>query len=886
MDFKLNSDFEFFIQFNKRLKRASEDSDSALFNDLLLAGEMLTKIIGAGLVAGLKKDKDRNRYRFEYQLVRADSIGGWAEVISKVTESGMAQFLCQPIRERELVELSHKGSEGSWQYSAMAQLKECARLLKVSEVQEIPRKYALKNWFFDFATIRNKTRGHGAITATQKSEAIIPLFKSLNLIIENYSLFARPWVFLYQNFSGKYRISRIAGDIAPFNELKSSTEFKNKYRNGIHVFFDCITRIKLVNSNPELEDLYLPNGNFKLAQYEHISYLTGDRKKVSGKDYLTPHEILPKSETEGIGQLEVQGNSFGNIPPIIENYVTRSYLEDEVERVLIEDGRYPIVTLVGKGGIGKTSLALKVLHKLSEEGTFEVILWFSARDIDLMAHGAKTVRPQVLTIEDIAKEFCDLLEVEVNKKTKTAEQELISCMSNSDGNGFGRVLFVFDNFETVSDPVELFRWIDTYIRLPNKVLITSRESRDFKADFPIEVFGMNHSECLTLIHTTSNQLGIKDLLTSKYIDDLVEESEGHPYIIKILLGEVAKTKVIPKKIERIVAGREDILLALFRRTYDKLSTSAKRVFLTLCSWRSTVPQIALEAVLLRPENEERIDVESAVEELRRSSFIHVSRSAEDNAFITVPLAASIFGKAEYEVSPRKISIEADRDLLREFGASKDLDLKNSLLPRIERKFKAISRQIKSKKSEEEQKAYLATHLPTLEYLSRRYPYGWIMLSELYRDLDDKEGFLSSLKNFLKEKGISTDDKRLAWNDIAKVYREAGDWEGESQALSEICSIYDTEFQEVSDVANRMNNYFKDNKNVDLEYKTLAIKRVAEVMERRIEEEGYATDFSRLAWLFLNIKETQKALSYAEQGLERDTDNLHCFKLVDRLRRDL
>jgi hypothetical protein len=42
-------------------------------------------------------------------------------------------------------------------------------------------------------------------------------------------------------------------------------------------------------------------------------------------------------------------------------------------------------------------------------------------------------------------------------------------------------LFVFDNFETVRSPAELYIWIDTYVRPPDKVLITTR-FRDFKGD--------------------------------------------------------------------------------------------------------------------------------------------------------------------------------------------------------------------------------------------------------------------------------------------------------------------------------------------------------------------------------------------------------------------
>ena len=41
-------------------------------------------------------------------------------------------------------------------------------------------------------------------------------------------------------------------------------------------------------------------------------------------------------------------------------------------------------------------------------------------------------------------------------------------------SAIGPCLFVFDNFETTQNPLEVFNWIDSFVRLPNKALITTR----------------------------------------------------------------------------------------------------------------------------------------------------------------------------------------------------------------------------------------------------------------------------------------------------------------------------------------------------------------------------------------------------------------------------
>ena len=131
-------------------------------------------------------------------------------------------------------------------------------------------------------------------------------------------------------------------------------------------------------------------------------------------------------------------------------------------------------------------------------------------------------------------------------------------------NSLGPTLYVSDNFETVRNPIDLFQWIDMNIRLPNKAVITTR-FRDFKADYPIEVPGMEYNEAKILVSQTSTLLGIDKLITAYQSKQIIEESNGHPYVIKILLGEISDTTSFSKP-SKLIARKEDILDALFERT--------------------------------------------------------------------------------------------------------------------------------------------------------------------------------------------------------------------------------------------------------------------------------------------------------------------------------
>ncbi len=849
---------------NSRLDSSKNDSDLAYFYDLLLLGESLTKIINLFLVASIIDDNERTRYRQEYNLVRANAIGDFARSIDEILTGPPAQLLSSVIREFELKELTYRATEGDWQYESQKLLFETFKIFNIDSNNNLQTKSALRNWFSNFTYLRNKTKGHGATTIEPCTQASPLLEKSIKLIIDNFTAFKRPWAYLHRNYSGKYRVSYINEKTGHFDFLKSETF--HSFEDGIYCYLNNLRKVNLFFSNPELTEFFITNGNLKGETYECISYSSDQRIIQNANEYLQPFTQLPSSHTEGGNELSVIGNCFTNLPNSIDEYVDRPLLEAELFRVLNEEDRFPIITLLGKGGVGKTSLALNVVKNITKIERFNLIIWFSARDIDLLMEGPKQVQTKVLNQKDIAAEYCNLVysQTEIKDKLDYFSKELVK-------NSLGKALYIFDNFETVTNPIEVFEWINTYIRNPNKVLITSRISKNFKADYPIEVGGMNENECRNLIDLTSNRLNISNLINEQYVEQLISESDGHPYIIKILLGEVSKTRKI-LKIQRIVAEQEKILTALFKRTFNALSPSAKRVFLTLCSWNSFVPVIAVEAVLWRPENE-KMDIQNAIDELMKSSFIDIINE-EKEGFINVPLAASLFGKAELEVYPEKIKVYDDRKLLLEFGATSHSGISIGLMSKIERKITAVAKRTDSLDK-------FVKELPTLEYLATKFPKAYLIIADVCEEFEDYDKVKYYLREYLKTPN-SYSEKTKVWLKLADICKLTKDWDGESFALSELILLPKVDFTYISDASNRINNYFKNHPEAkQVDYKKLLLDRVIEVMKSRISE-GSSTDYSRLAWLLVNHDMPDEALTYVEKGLKIDPNNHYCQKLNNRL----
>jgi len=863
------------VKMAERLKIEQTDSDVAMFFCLMYYGEMVTKLIVSGLVAGILDGKDRYQYALLHGLVRAGGIGDWAAALDEILIGPPSSNMLTELREEQR-ELNQRFPLGNWQNDAVNSLHSCFPAMGVP-LEKLPNKVAVKLWFKLFAEFRNKTRGHAAPQGRQCSDVCSSLKNSIDLIIQNFSLFRRPWAYIRRNLSGKYRVTSLGGERNVFEYL--TKEPRHSFPNGVYIFIDQPREVSLLHSDIEASDFLFPNGQFSKVNYETLSYITNQKDKAPSDKYILPVGQLPASETQGMGILEPIGKVFTNLPTPPHGYVPREKLEsDLLEQLMLE--RHPIVTLTGAGGMGKTSLALHVLYSIAkmDRERFEIIIWFSARDIDLFEDGPRRVRPHLLTFNDFAREYVRLLNPsESNEKDFDPEKYLSAVLSN---NPVGPTLFVFDNFETVSNPSDVYSWIDTFIRPPNKVLITTR-IRDFSGDWPIQVTGMEEPEAKELVQLTSKLLGISSMITQKYILELFNESNGHPYVIKILLGEVAKAKRL-LKLERIVATQDEILAALFERSYATLSPAAQRVFLVLCNWKSVIPELALEAILLRSERE-RIDVKMAVEELSKTSFIEMLISDKDEeVFVNVPLAAMLFGRRKLSASPIKAAVQADTELLLDFGASRPEDVRHGVLPRVRKLLKSIARRTGS------DIAALEKHRPVLEFISRRVPAAWINVSDLYADTGTREGLENAASCLLRylEQPASLSERNIVWKRLSELYRELNDHAGQIHALVEMCQVPGVPKDTISNAANTINGIYLNLKTqgkmvLDTEEKFVLVRKVADVMFSRIHELD-ATDLSRLAWLFLHIGEKERALEMAGRGCEIEPNNEYCQRFLSRL----
>lgn len=851
------------------------DSEAAAFHSLLYLGELLVKLVAASFVGAVQPDIERKAEAAGARLVRAAGVGDHVSVINDVLVGPTFELL-HPAFKAFQSQFVAKNPAGSEEALCLDSLREAMRELGLTPGEQAPSS-SFRAWFHWFVHIRNKTRGHGAPASEKLAAAYPHMRSSIELLTRHIDLFRLPWAYVRRNLSGKYRVIPMGGDggSSMFSELKAGERTVDS--DGVYLAAGGrLFLLDLVHSDADLSDFYVPNGCFSNGKAEFISLITGDTKTVDVTRYAATVTIAPPSETDGKRELDVVGRSFTNMPPRPVNFVERRSLGEELRRVLME-GRNEIVSLSGPGGAGKTTLALEICHQVAISGQdrFLQIIWFSARDIDLVPSGPKTVKPQGLLLRDFARSYVEL--VAPPQRTDKAFKAEEFFARELAGSETGATLFVFDNFETVSDPAELFRWIDVNIRSPNKALITTR-TREFSGDKPLSVRGMEDSEAKALIDLTARSIGISSMLTGPRIGEIIQESGGHPYVIKIMLGEMASRGAYVQP-ERVVVEDERLLDALFERTYAKLSPAAQFIFLVLSSWRSAVPLLAVQSVLLY-HLEDRVPAIDAVDELIRLSMADTFRYPDGVEFLSVPLAAAAFGKRKRSTSSQRALVDKCVESLQMFGATQLHGASLSSEQICERFVRNVQRQI------ETSKVQFSDVRSLLEGAAASVPVVWRMASELLAQVEPSNFSLriEYLKRYI-ENSRSTGGVVEAWGELAKLLGFIGDIEGQVLAYGEIAQHKKCSLGEASHAANQLNNALRS-KDWDSGRLSVASKRatIEKVVRRLMEEYAAlsATDLSRLAWLFLNSGNENEARRHAEEGLRKDSSNDYCLRLVEKL----
>jgi len=326
----------------------------------------------------------------------------------------------------------------------------------------------------------------------------------------------------------------------------------------------------------------------------------------------------------------------------------------------LNSSKFPVITITGAGGVGKTSLALKVIQDLTQrhgEKKFDLIVWLSAKEDKLSPFGIEDIEPTFKSYEELLDTIINVIgfEIEEDDISLNKEEVALKLLDLTDSP-----LIVVDNLETVSDE----RILNFIIDAPSKIkfLITSRKGMG-QVERRYELRELKEKEAVFLFRQIAKDKQILSLakLDDKIIKKYVNKVSNYPLAIKWVIGQVARGREINRIIDSIDDASGDISKFCFEQIFDMLNEQAKTILFALCCFEEAPTSSLLRYVV----EMESIKFDDAIEELILVSLVIPEQ----------------FKNEQDEISSKFFILPLTKGFIRQ-KLSRNTELKQSILKRI------------------------------------------------------------------------------------------------------------------------------------------------------------------------------------------------------------
>jgi LuxR family glucitol operon transcriptional activator len=286
---------------------------------------------------------------------------------------------------------------------------------------------------------------------------------------------------------------------------------------------------------------------------------------------------------------------------------------------------YPIVTVVGEGGLGKTALALKACYDLldDDEAGFDAIVWTTAKATKLTLTEMQVIEGAISSSLGIIESATALL----GRQTETsAMDDLLTHLQNN------KILLVIDNLETVID--QNIRNLVRRVPHGSRILFTTRIGLG-AFDFPIPLSPLSNKESAFYFRRTARVWGVKDLASAAMgvVEGYCTKLQHNPLFIKWFIQSVRSGK----RPTVLTADPTVLLQFCLQNVFNSLSADSRSVAGTLASLNGaqSVASLAFFTDL------DSLAIQSALSVLITSNLISVERgrsSEDEDRYILSPLA--------------------------------------------------------------------------------------------------------------------------------------------------------------------------------------------------------------------------------------------------------
>lgn len=312
-------------------------------------------------------------------------------------------------------------------------------------------------------------------------------------------------------------------------------------------------------------------------------------------------------------------------------------------------GSFPVISIVGEGGVGKSALALKVAYELveDEKPVFDAVVWVTS----------KTTQITVNEIKEIDGAISDSLGVIQEISAQTAGEsstfdDVIDYLSNF------RIALFIDNLETILDD-NIKNFVGS---LPqgSKIIITSRIGLG-AFEYPVKLEGIEENYASQLLRCVAKVRGVDALtkIEEKVSRKYVSRMHRNPSYIKWFVSSV-QTGSAP---EAILQNSDLFLDFCMSNVYDFLSSSAQKLTSSLLC----APGLKDVAELSYLNDFNSLEVQKAIQELMATNMLSQSSKSKGASIKTTyelsELARSYLGKHHKPTQKFQKSIRDKRNKL-------------------------------------------------------------------------------------------------------------------------------------------------------------------------------------------------------------------------------
>ena len=378
--------------------------------------------------------------------------------------------------------------------------------------------------------------------------------------------------------------------------------------------------------------------------HECFSHIDEEIKCLKWNSVLDARtNILPNNEEllklEGKINLKKSSKIIENLPQDVEfeetSFIGRKKEIGEIKEKLFKKNVH-VLSIVGEGGIGKTSTTIKLLYDLldDENQPFNLILWTSLKTKTLNNYEFEKIENAITTTAGMYKQLYDVVGGE--NETEDIKEYLIKL--SEDFN----ILLVLDNLETINSE-EVKEFLSRFTENA-KVIITSRIGLG-EMETRYKLSGLNDADMLDYFDTLLELYGCTSYFTKEEkLNYAKNELHSNPLAIKWFVRTLS-TKKDAKGVSEILSHKEDVIDFCMSNVYEQLSDDARNL-LNILSVLNKSLTIGELFYFMEAENGNELKIRKAINDLVNSSFIEQSIYNEDSLISISDFAKEFLMKLE------------------------------------------------------------------------------------------------------------------------------------------------------------------------------------------------------------------------------------------------